>query len=77
MAEGEAIRVEDLEGFDQARARGVEVALRIRGRAPHELVYALGPEPAERYRSGDVRIAANTAPSRSHNSDSRRVRSSV
>ena len=30
--------------------------LRIRGRAPAELVFALGPEPAERFRSGDVRV---------------------
>jgi hypothetical protein len=29
--------------------------LRIRGRAPDGLVYALGPEPCERFRSGDVR----------------------
>ncbi len=38
--------------------RGVhDRGVRIRGRAPHDLVYALGPEPAERFRSGDVRIA--------------------
>ena len=30
--------------------------LRIRGRAPDALVYALGPEPAECFRSGDVRL---------------------
>jgi hypothetical protein len=28
----------------------------IRGRAPDALEYALGPEPAERFRSGDVRM---------------------
>jgi hypothetical protein len=41
--------------------RGVHAArgiLRIRGRAPDELVFELGPEPCERFRSGDVRAAA-------------------
>jgi hypothetical protein len=32
--------------------------LRIRGQAPDALVYALGPVPAERFRSGDVRMEA-------------------
>ncbi len=30
--------------------------LRIHGRAPDALVYALGPEPAERFRSGGLRL---------------------
>jgi hypothetical protein len=38
--------------------RGVHAGggLRIRGRAPDALVYELGPEPCERFRSGDVRV---------------------
>jgi len=32
-------------------------ALRIRGRAPEALVFELGPNPPERFRSGDVRMA--------------------
>jgi hypothetical protein len=40
----------------QHHQRGVHGGtLRIRGRAPDALLYALGPEPAERFRSGDVR----------------------
>ncbi len=36
--------------------RGVhEQGLRVRGRAPDHLVFELGPEPVERFRSGDVR----------------------
>jgi hypothetical protein len=38
------------------RALHLERTLRIRGRAPDRLVFALGCEPAERFRSGDVRI---------------------
>jgi hypothetical protein len=38
------------------RALHRERTLRIRGRAPDELVFALGSEPAERFRSHDVRI---------------------
>ena len=41
----------------QHHQRGVHGGtLRIQGRAPHALVYALGPEPAERFRSGDLRL---------------------
>ncbi len=36
--------------------RGVhERGLRVRGRAPDHLVFELGPEPVERFRSGDLR----------------------
>jgi hypothetical protein len=31
-------------------------SVRIQGRAPHELLFELGPEPAERFASGDVRL---------------------
>ncbi len=37
------------------RALHLERTIRIRGRAPDKLIFALGPEPAERFRSGDLR----------------------
>ncbi len=42
--------------YHHERALHRERTLRIRGRAPDRLVFALGPEPAERFRSGDMRI---------------------
>jgi hypothetical protein len=42
--------------YHHERALHLERTLRIRGRAPDRLVFALGPEPAERFRSGDLRI---------------------
>ncbi len=42
--------------YHHERALHLERTLRIRGRAPDRLVFALGPEPAERFRSGDLRL---------------------
>ncbi len=42
--------------YHHERALHLERTIRTRGRAPDRLVFALGPEPAERFRSGDVRI---------------------
>ncbi len=42
--------------YHHERALHLERTIRIRGRAPDRLVFALGPEPAERFRSGDLRI---------------------
>ena len=42
--------------YHHERALHLERTIRIRGHAPDRLVFALGREPAERFRSGDVRI---------------------
>jgi hypothetical protein len=49
-------------------------SVRIRGFAPDGLVFELGPAPAERYRSGDVRLSP-PSPSRSRRSPARSRRS--
>jgi hypothetical protein len=51
-----AIRRTTLCAWRHERALHPERTLRIRGRAPDGLVFALGPEPAERFGSGNVRI---------------------